>query len=277
MAVALGAEAFVEDLWPALRQASAIARALEGRVANRPKEEEETDVKAALTFADTAAQEALLVPLLTRFGDVHLEAEEDTESVKRFARTREASVVVDPIDGTLRSYLQAEGPYAVMAGFAEGGVYRGAVVALPRENRFFRAVLGGGALTAEGDGPLRPARARTDGDVVMVSYDLPPAVEARLRARGYRPTQGCGGAVAVAPLLPGVAGGLRVPDPQPLSLRGRIGLLVSQEAGAEVITAAGPASPDLSVPLPHMAVAAEAAVLEDLRFALEACAPYMRS
>jgi len=165
----------------------------------------------------------------------------------------------------------------VMAGFAEGGVYRGAVVALPRERRFFRAVLGGGAFTAEGEGPLRPAHARADGDVVMVSYDLPASVEARLRERGYRTTQGCGGAVAVAPLLPGVAGGLRVPDPQPLSLRGRIGLLVSQEAGAEVITAAGPAPPELSVALPHIAVAADRAVLDDLRFALEACGAYMRS
>ena len=52
---------FVRALAPALRQSASIARALEGRVANRPKRGEATPVKAALTIADTASQEALLV------------------------------------------------------------------------------------------------------------------------------------------------------------------------------------------------------------------------
>jgi len=266
-----GPQAFVEDLWPALRQASAIARALEGRVANRPKSDEASDVKAALTFADTAAQETLLVPLLAHFGDVHLEAEEDTESVKRFAGTRDAQVVVDPIDGTLRSYLNGEGPYAVMAGFAEGGVFKAAVVALPRERWMFRATFGGGAYAAQGDARARRVRTRPGGDTILVSYELPAAVEGRLRERGYRVAPACGGAVAVAPLLPGIAGGLRVPSPPPVSVRGRIGLLVSREAGACVATLAGPAPAELCQPLPHVAVAADEAVLADLAFALEAC------
>ena len=65
---------FVSALSPAIRQAASIARALEGRVANRPKDGELTDVKAALTVADTASQEALLVPLLEHFPQVELEA-----------------------------------------------------------------------------------------------------------------------------------------------------------------------------------------------------------
>lgn len=266
-----GPETFVEDLWPALRQASAIARALEGRVANRPKSEEGSEAKAALTLADTAAQETLLVPLLAHFGDVHLEAEEDTESVKRFAGTRDAQVVVDPIDGTLRSYLHGEGPYAVMAGFAEGGVFRAAVVALPRERWLFRATLGGGAYAAQGEGRARRVRTCSGGDTILVSYELPAPVEVRLRERGYRVAQACGGAVAVAPLLPGIAGGLRVPATPSVSVRGRIGLLVSQEAGARVATLAGPAPAELAQPLPHVAVAADESVLADLVHALEAC------
>jgi len=114
---------FVETLAPALRQAASIARSLEGRVSNRPKADEATAVKAALTLADTASQEALLVPLLERFPDVKLEAEEDTPTVSRFSQTRDALVVIDPIDGTLRFYLEAKGPYAVMIGVAIGDRY----------------------------------------------------------------------------------------------------------------------------------------------------------
>ena len=76
---------FAQALAPALRQSASIARALEGRVSNRPKEGEATPVKAALTIADTASQEALLVPLLERFPGVAIEAEEDTPTVHRFA------------------------------------------------------------------------------------------------------------------------------------------------------------------------------------------------
>ena len=265
-----GPEAFVEDLWPAIRQAAAIARALEGRVANRPKSGEGSDVKAALTIADTAAQEALLVPLLRRFGDVALEAEEDTESVKRFRGERDARVVIDPIDGTLRSYLHGQGPYAVMAGLAFDGHYRAAVLALPREDLFFRATAGGGALMAEGSGRARAARPDPEGDCVMVSYDLPAAVAGRLVERGYRLVEGCGGAVAIAPLLPGFIGGVRVPHPAPLSTRGRIGLLVSLEAGARVGTATGGRPEALAEPVPHMAVAADEAILAHLLHALGA-------
>jgi len=265
-----GPEVFVEDVWPALRQAAAIARALEGRVANRPKVGERTDVKAALTVADTACQEALLVPLLRHFGDVRLEAEEDTESVHAFRAEREALVVVDPIDGTLRSYLRGQGPYAVMGGLCLAGRFQAMVLALPREQIFVRAIEGAGAFLAQGDEAPRRARVAADGDTVMVSYDLPAAVAHRIRERGWRMVPGCGGAVAVAPLLPGIVGGLRVPSPRPLSLRGRIGLLASREAGARVALARGPAPVELAEALPHVAVAADQQVLADLVHALGA-------
>src|SRR5262249_54406717 len=83
MAIAAPREC-VRTLRPAMLQASAIAAALEGRVPNVPKPDEHTAVKAALTIADTAAQEALLVPLVKRFREAQLEAEEDTRSVGLF-------------------------------------------------------------------------------------------------------------------------------------------------------------------------------------------------
>jgi len=265
-----GPEAFVEDLWPAVRQAAAIARALEGRVANRPKSGERSDVKAALTVADTACQEALLVPLLRRFSDVRLEAEEDTESVHAFRAERDALVVVDPIDGTLRSYLDRGGPYAVMAGLSLAGRFQAMVLALPREQIVMRAVEGGGVFVAKGDETPHRARVDAQGDTVLASYHLPDAVAGRIRERGWRIAHGCGGAVAVAPLLSGVVGGIRVPSPRPLSLRGRIGLLASQEAGARIAQARGPVSPQLAEALPHVAVAADDRVLADLVEALRA-------
>jgi len=264
-----GPEAFVEDLWPALQEAAEIARALEGSAANHPKSGEGSDVKAALTAADTAAQEILLRALLARFADARLEAEEDTESVGRFTGESDAVIVVDPIDGTLRSYLHALGPYAVMAGLARGGRYRAALVALPRERIRVRAWEGGGAFLARGDGEARRVRAEADGPAVMVSHDLPEGVSKRLRERGFELVKGCGGAVAVAPLLPGFSGGVRVPDPPPLSVRGRIGLLASLEAGARAATRDGPIAADLGTDVPHVAVAPDDAILADLLWALE--------
>ncbi len=226
--------AFVDALAPALRDAASLARSMEGRVANRPKAGEATPVKAALTVADTAAQEALLVPLFEHFPNVGLEAEEDTPSVSRFGSREDTLVVVDPIDGTLRFYLEGLGPYAVMAGLAVRGSYRAALVALPREDLFFDAALGGGARVARGDERPRPARVTAEGRRVLISHDLPAAAVEHLLASGFEVAPASGGAIAVAPLVPGVRAGLRWVREGKLSTRGRIGALVATEAGARV-------------------------------------------
>jgi len=105
-----GPESFVEDLRPAVRQAAAIARALEGRVPNRPKVGEDSAVKAALTVADTACQEALLVPLLRHLSDVQLEAEEGLEFVFGYEEALGYSVgsLVRDKDGVSAALLFAE-------------------------------------------------------------------------------------------------------------------------------------------------------------------------
>ena len=155
-------EAFVRALAPALRQSASIARALEGRVANRPKAGETTAVKAALTIADTASQEALLVPLLEHFPTVRLAAEEDTPSTIHFASAGPELVVIDPIDGTLRFYLEGAGPYAVMIGLAREREYTAALVALPREELYLDAVRGQGARVAQRGSPPRRGARRGD-------------------------------------------------------------------------------------------------------------------
>lgn len=271
---------FVRALAPALRQSASIARALEGRVANRPKHGESSAVKAALTIADTASQEAILVPLLEHFPDVCLEAEEDTPTVHRFPESSPAAVVIDPIDGTLRFYLEGMGPYAVIVGLAVEGRIEAALLALPREGLFFEAIRGGGARVALGDAHARPVVAEADGTRVLVSHDLPGAALERLRAAGLTPAPASGGAISVAPLIPGVRAGLRLARTHPagVSIRGRIGALVSAEAGARLSAEGGAPFPlNLSEPARALLVAANDEDLGILREALAAAAGYIRS
>jgi fructose-1,6-bisphosphatase/inositol monophosphatase family enzyme len=270
---ALAPERFVEVLAPALRQAASIARALEGRVTNRPKPGEITDVKAALTIADTASQEALLVPLHARFPGVRVEAEEDTPSVHLFSPDGDPLVVIDPIDGTLRFYLEGRGPYAVLIGLAVGDVYQASLVALPREDLYLRAVRGAGAHLARGERPARRARAAATGKRVLVSHDLPEASRALLRSHGLEPEPASGGAISVAPLLPGVCGGLRFVRKAggSVSVRGRIGAMLAAEAGALVCGAEGQPFPEsIRAPARSLLVAPDADILEMLVEAVRA-------
>ena len=263
---------FVHEMRPALRQAAAIARALEGRVQNEPKPGETRAAKAALTIADTAAQEAILVPLFERWPELCIEAEEDTATAALFPRTGPALVVVDPIDGTLHSYLGRRGPYAVIVGLAIEERYEGGLVALPREGLILDAARGEGACLAIGDHPPGPARCDGSGNRVLVSPELPEPILEALRAAGLEPKAAAGGAIAVAPVLPGVRAGLRLaPGNRSISTRGRIGILIAREAGARALGADGEPFPDdLTTPAPALAIAAEGdPVLSDLLAALK--------
>jgi fructose-1,6-bisphosphatase/inositol monophosphatase family enzyme len=249
---------FVDALAPALLQAVSIARSLEGRVSNRPKAGEATAVKAALTIADTASQEALLVPLLEHFPQVSLEAEEDTPSVSRFPKSGDALVVIDPIDGTLRFYLEARGPYAVMIGLAIESRYEASLVALPREQLCFDAVRGRGARMRSGDAAVKAVTlGEPTGNRVLVSHNLPTSAVERLRDLGYEVAAAAGGAISVAPLIPGVCAGLRLvrENAEGVSIRGRIGALIAEEAGALVTGASGPFPSEIRTPAPALLIA----------------------
>ena len=262
---------FVDALAPALRQAASIARSLEGRVDNRPKANEATDVKAALTVADTASQEALLVPLLEHFPQMKLEAEEDTPTISRFSQTGDALVVIDPIDGTLRFYLEAKGPYAVMIGLAIGDRYEASLVALPREQLCFDAVRGRGARMRSKDAAVKTVTlGASSGNRILVSHNLPSSAVERLREQGYDVAAASGGAISVAPLIPGVCAGLRLvrENPEGVSIRGRIGALISAEAGALVMGATAPFTTEIRTPAPALLIATHENTLADLRDAL---------
>lgn len=264
---------FVRTVAPALRQAASIARSLEGRVANRPKAGEASAIKAALTIADTAAQEALLIPLLERFPQLRLEAEEDTPSVSRFAASSDALVVIDPIDGTLRFYLEAQGPYAVMIGLAIAGRYEASLVALPREQLCFDAIRGQGAQRRSRTGAAEAVAVGTPlGVRVLVSHDLPSAAVESLQRRGYEVRAASGGAIALAPLIPGACAGFRFARENAggVSVRGRIAALISAEAGALVMDGADPFPADIRAPARSLLVAASAKEMAHLQEALDA-------
>ena len=268
MTNALDPARFVTALAPAVRRAAALARELEGRVANRPKHGERSPVKAALTAADTKVQEILLQALVEVSPELRLEAEEDTPSVRVFTGSEDACVVLDPIDGTLRFFLEGLGPYSLLMGLAHDDVYVAAHVALPREQVFVDAVRGQGARLELRGRPAAPARAERDGHRVLISHDLSGTAVESLLAAGFEVAPASGGAISVAPLLPGVCGGLRLMPGGPVSTRGRIGALAAREAGALVCTSTGE-------PFPHvmrsdhatMLVAADESVLQALRAA----------
>jgi fructose-1,6-bisphosphatase/inositol monophosphatase family enzyme len=263
---------FVATLSPALDQAAAIAAALQGRVPNVPKSGETTAVKAALTIADTAAQEALLVPLLARFRAARLEAEEATHSVELFTgAASDHRIVVDPIDGTLHFYLAGRGLYAVMAGFAVGDRFQAALVALPREGLRFDAVRGQGPRRGRLGGEPEPALCSQDGCKLLLSDGVPDAIEARLRGEGFETERACGGAVALAPLVPGVRGGLRLSKYATISVRGRISTLIAREGGALVETGTGEPFPDsLDAPATSLVVASDRETAAAIQAALRA-------
>ncbi len=261
---------FAEKLGPAVRCAAEFARSLEGRVSNAPKLNETSAVKQALTSADVGTQEIILKALLELYPDVCLAAEEDTELVAEFPQDADAQVVIDPIDGTLRSYLEASGPYAVIVGLAVRGIYRAALVSLPREGLFFDGTLGQGAFAMGSGRVRRPIRAACDGNRVLVSHGMPESVMDALRSRNYEVIPACGGAVAVAPLVKGVCAGVRWSDSElGISIRGRVGVLIAREGGALVRAANGSEFPDdMQTQSATLLVASEPSQLEHLDEAL---------
>ena len=224
---------FIRLLAPGVAAAARLARSLEGAVANVPKQHETRLAKQALTEADTRAQECLLAALLEHFPRVCVAAEEDTPTVACFPDKGDARVVIDPIDGTLHSYLEAKGPYAVMVGLVVRGRYEAGLVALPREGMLFAAARGEGVFRARPGGPLQPARLQTGGTRILVSHELPAPCVAWLERAGCEVVPACGGAIAIAPLIPGVRAGLRVSQTAGvgISIRGRIGVLLAVLAG----------------------------------------------
>lgn len=261
---------FVETMLPAVRHAASLAQMLEGRVKNEPKSGSSTVVKAALTLADSIVQETILVQLLKHFPDVALFAEEDTPTVNAFPKESAHTVTVDPIDGTLYAYLERKGPYAVMIGLAHENRYIGSLVALPRENLLFSATDKSSTIVrALDDQHGEVARVTSDGKKILVSHGVPEVSLEILRNFGLEPTYGCGGSIALAPLIPGFRGGLRIsPTTEGVSIRGRIAASVLRSAKGFMACEYGDFPNSLSKPAMALCSAASESDLVVLQRAL---------
>jgi histidinol-phosphatase len=226
---------FVERMTLPVWQACAAVRWLEGRVRNRPKADELTPEKAALTDGDCVSQEILLVALRAHFPGVSVFVEEDTPTAESFAGNRSPeTVVIDPIDGTAR-YLRGDGPYAILVGLEREGRVEAGLVAVPQFGVIVRATRGGGAELAKGGGDFAPVRAERRGPQLLVSHGLPQEVRARANASGWKPIVAAGAAIGIAPLLEGVGGGVRIAaEAQGLSRRAWIAGLLLREAGGSI-------------------------------------------
>ncbi len=271
MAEASPRHEFVRLLEPVVRDAARLARQLEGQVVNEPKRGETDAVKQALTEADTRVQELLLEALAAHFPEVSLAAEEDTPRVASFPASSASQVVIDPIDGTLNSYLEGRGPYALMMGLVVGGRYEAAFVALPREGLLYAAARGEGAFGARAGSPLRRIEAADRGDRILVTHGTPAAAHRWLSEQGIEVIPCCGGAAAIAPLVVGCRAGLRWSPGSGLgvSVRGRIGALIAAEAGARVRSESGAFPTDATTPSATLRVTARADDDELLARALE--------
>ena len=247
----------------------AAVRWLEGRVRNRPKLDEVRPEKAALTDADCVSQEILLIAVAARFPWVELNVEEDTPQVERFSRNRSASsVVIDPIDGTLR-YLLGDGPYAILVGLEHEGRVEAALVGLPQSDTLVRAVRGGVAEISIRDAPFRKAHAERGGSEVLVSPGLSPDVRERLEGRGHNLVTAAGGAIGVAPLLEGVCGAVRLSAaPEGLSRRAWLSALPTLEAGGTVASSHGEFPERYEPDVPGVIVGANVEEVRQLRASL---------
>ncbi|MDP6977857.1 MAG: inositol monophosphatase family protein [Myxococcota bacterium] len=272
-------ERFVEHMLPAVIRAAGRARALEGQVRNVPKIDEASPEKQALTRADLETQEIVLETLFEAYPDVALAAEEATETAERFAAQADACVVVDPIDGTLWSYLEGQGPYSVVVGLAVDAIYRAGVVALPREGVAFDGTLDTGAFVTRPARKRRPVRATADSRRVLLSNGIDEAAAEVLRRRDYEVMRASGGAVSVAPLIDGVCAGLRHSDNDGgISIRGRVGVVIARAAGALVSAGEGADFPrDMETFAPDLLIAANPADLEVLEEARAAIRTTSRS
>lgn len=233
---------FLEAFSVGARQAGALARHLQGHVANEGKAGGGTPEADALSAVDLAAQDVLLELLFARLPEVAVDAEEDTASTTLFppeGPDRDL-VVIDPIDGTL-SYLMGTKDWAVMGGLIRDGRFVAAIVYYPAHDVMVSAVRGDGCRVGWGRESPRPLHLAEDllaPPVVMVGPRFPAAATAALEHLGLTPEVcRCSAVEAGAPLL---GRGLGAMTHHPIDRRHGIPAFASLEAGATVLFGSTP-------------------------------------
>jgi fructose-1,6-bisphosphatase/inositol monophosphatase family enzyme len=180
-----GADRFLEVFRVAAWQAGAVARRLQGEVLAGTKPGQTSEEAAAVSVADLATQDVLLLALREYLPGVAVDAEEDSELAAEMPRERagEPLVVVDPIDGTW-NYLRGSPDYAVMGGWIEGRRYTAALVHFPVWGETYWGRLGQAAWRQVGDGVPQQARAGGGDPRMLVPPGLPEEIWRSLATTG---------------------------------------------------------------------------------------------
>jgi fructose-1,6-bisphosphatase/inositol monophosphatase family enzyme len=242
MTGSLGSEStarrFVDVMCAAAWQAGAVALHLQGHVQNMGKQGSGTPEGDALSVADLATQDVLLLRLVESFAGIAVDAEEETRVVQRFAPAapHRPLIVLDPIDGSL-NYLSGSPDYAVMGALIEHDRYVASVVHFPVLDATYWAIRGGGCHRRRlgiGD-----TRVKLDGlpSTVLVPPRLDSAARQRLEAQGLTvETSRCSAVDATAPVMERALGSVH---PGRADRRRAIGFLLTTEAGGCVRFADG--------------------------------------
>lgn len=225
-------ETFIDAFTRAARQAGAVAMRLQGRVANEGKQGGSAEA-SALTAADLAAQDVLLLRLAEQLSDVAMDAEEETASARLFppAAAGRPVVVVDPIDGTL-SYVRGSRDYAVMGALLVDGRYVAAVLHFPAWGETLVARHRGGCVRQDARGREHGVRIGQLPRHLLIPPGMEPAWRALLQDAGFTTaTSRCSAVEATAPVLGRALAALSFGTPD---RRRAIGCLATVEAGGVV-------------------------------------------
>jgi fructose-1,6-bisphosphatase/inositol monophosphatase family enzyme len=224
---------FVDAFRLAALQGGTVAKRLQNYVPRESKDGR-TPESAALTAADLAVQDVILLLLHHFFPDAAVDAEEDTETLTLFPQPRAGTplIVVDPIDGTL-NYSRGSPDYAVMGGILDQGRYEAALLYFPEIGEMYWATAGGGCWRYRGQG-RKPLQIRIGPmpNRAMITPNVPEKWRRRLREMGLEvAVSRCSAVDASAPVSGRAAVSVSVGRPD---RRRSLGYLLVKEAGGAV-------------------------------------------
>lgn len=217
---------FAKKIVSAVTIANLVAVELQSKVTNLQKIGFSIK-KQALTQADLACQEIILKYALEFCPDANLYAEENTNLTKRFSnQTSEWTIVVDPIDGTLR-YFEGSASFGIQVALIYKDIYVAAIVGFPKKNIVLSAIKGKGVFMHSGSS-IRIDKIPECQKVIFCHDEVPPSEIQKIHSLGFKTSMRCGTEITTAPVLGNAIAGIR---PENVSLFGRIGAMITIEAG----------------------------------------------
>jgi fructose-1,6-bisphosphatase/inositol monophosphatase family enzyme len=195
---------FTYGMTVAVRQAGAVAYALQGRVLNEGKDDATSlpgdsealrQRRAAKTVVDEIVQEILIIAAaeLLDCRTTSLDAEEESRSTHLFVNDgSRRTLILDPVDGTVE-YIEGLSSYSICAGLVENGRLTSALVFFPARDHLYVLDEAGRSFAAVGaqHNGLEKARPLALGSnstsrVLYVNGRVPMDVQTCLRGSGFQ-------------------------------------------------------------------------------------------